>query len=95
LMVDTQRWVAVSAAGHGVRYEDIAGFALGGQEVPEAGVWMDERGCWVSLPWAALALPRAEAGVEFGLKVVVRDQGGGELEWEPRYSACRVRLEEG
>jgi uncharacterized protein len=95
LMVDTERWIAASIAGHGMRYEDIAGFALGGREVPEAGVWMDERGCWVSLPWAALAVPRAEAGVEFGLKVVVRDQAGGELEWEPRYSACRVRLEEG
>jgi uncharacterized protein len=92
LMVDTERWIAANAAGRGVRYDAVACFALSGQEVPEAEVWMDERGCWISLPWAALGVPRAEAGVELGLKVTVRDEAGGELEWQPRYSACRVRL---
>jgi uncharacterized protein len=54
---------------------------------------MGRAGAWFRVAWADLGSPRPSAGLEFGLQVSIADAHGGRLEWYPRHTAGRMRLE--
>jgi uncharacterized protein len=78
-----------------VSYEEAPWQAMIGDFLPGSLLISGAAGCLISVPWAAIGVAEAMAGMAFGLQIVLHDVDGGELQWHPNHVAGSIILQSG